>query len=119
MKSFCVELDRKELISLSKYKRILEKSIVRAREIVKDGDAWKSFLDDASYTNKYSFQNQLLIHKERDNVRAVASFDVWSKYFNRWIKKGSKGIPIVRDNQKIEYVNMYLILVIQSEQNIL
>lgn len=104
MKSFCVELDRKELISLSKYKRILEKSIVRAREIVKDGDAWKSFLDDASYTNKYSFQNQLLIHKERDNVRAVASFDVWSKYFNRWIKKGSKGIPIVRDNQKIEYV---------------
>ncbi|MEK4181696.1 SNF2-related protein [Aeribacillus sp. FSL K6-1121] len=79
----------------------------KVNEIVETGDNWISFLDSACYTNKYSFQNQLLIYAQRPTATAVASMDLWNKRFHRWVNKGAKGIQILDHSSyppKIRYV---------------
>ncbi len=55
----------------------------------------EAYLDTVSKFHHYSFHNQLLIHDFFPTASHVAGFCTWRDKFNRKIKKGEKGIPIL------------------------
>ena len=80
----------------------------KEQEIRENGQSWMDFLKSSSYTNKYSFNDQLLIYANKPDAKACASMEFWNKRFYRWINKGAKGIPLIDvdaiGNTKIKYV---------------
>lgn len=70
-----------------------------SKSIVADESHWMKFLDTASYVFKYSFSDQILIHAQKPNATACATYEVWNNKMNRWIKRGSKGIALLTDNR--------------------
>ncbi len=88
---------------------ILQKQIER---LWKSTDEYRSFLKTSSRLYKYSFKDQALIHAQRPDAVACAEFDTWSKenLMNRYIKRGSKGIALLTENNgyaKLRYVFDY------------
>ena len=75
----------------SKLQNIFELQNEATNEITSGGKEWMNFLDSATYSYKYSFNDQILIYAQRPDATAVATMDVWNKKLHRWIKKGSKG----------------------------
>ena len=67
----------------------------QARQITESRETWTNFLDAAGRLYKYPFEEQLLIHAQRPDAQACASFDFWHEPMNRYIKKGSKGIALL------------------------
>lgn len=64
---------------------------------------YKKFLNVCSNTYGYSFENQLMIFKYKPYASFCATFDDWTKLYDRHINNRSKGIPILI-NEKLEYV---------------
>jgi len=58
---------------------------------------WMSFLDTAARLYKYPFPDQLLIHAQRPDAIACAPIETWNESFNRWVRRGSKGIALIDD----------------------
>jgi len=79
-----------------------------ARSVTQDAGSWKQYLDTASRLYKYSFDDQLLIHAQRPNAIACAAMEIWNDRMRRWVKPGSKGIALIRENEggrpHLEYV---------------
>ena len=79
-----------------------------AHEVTRDADSWKRYLDTASRLYKYSFDDQLLIYAQRPDATACAAMELWNEKMRRWVKAGSKGIALIRDNGNgrphLEYV---------------
>ena len=70
-------------------------------------EAWTGFLDTAARLYRYPFPDQLLIHAQRPDASACASFDVWNSHIRRYIRKGSRGIALIDDSgnaPKLRYV---------------
>ena len=88
----------------SKLQNIIELQNEATKEITSSGTEWMNFLDSATYSYKYPFNDQILIYAQRPNATAVATMDVWNKKLHRWIKKGSKGIALVRNNGNYNYL---------------
>ena len=88
----------------SKLQNIIELQNQATKEITSGGKEWMDFLDSATYSYKYPFNDQILIYAQRPNATAVATMDVWNKKLHRWIKKGSKGISLVRNNGNYNYL---------------
>ena len=63
-----------------------------------------AFLKTSAYMFKLPFQDQLLIHVQRPNATACASFETWNEKHSRWIRKGSKGIALLNDDNTLRYV---------------
>ena len=88
----------------SKLQNIIELQNQATKEITSGGKEWMDFLDSATYSYKYPFNDQILIYAQRPNATAVATMDVWNKKLHRWIKKGSKGISLVKNNGNYNYL---------------
>ena len=77
-------------------------------EVTKDAENWASFLSLAARMYKYSFVDQVLIHAQRPDAIACASFDFWNSRMQRWVKRGSKGIALIDrtnpQNPRLKYV---------------
>ena len=58
-------------------------------------DEIQSYLDTIAKFHHYSIYNQLLIHDAFPMASHVAGFCTWRGQFNRTVKKGEKGIPIL------------------------
>ena len=56
---------------------------------------WTHFLDTAARLYRYPFPDQLLIHYQRPDATACASYTLWNDTMHRFIKKGSKGIALI------------------------
>ena len=56
--------------------------------------AMKKYLEVCTRFYRYSPTNQLLIALERPDATQVAGFNAWKK-FNRFVRRGEKGIPIL------------------------
>jgi hypothetical protein len=54
--------------------------------------SWTYFLDSAAWLYNYQFHDQLLIHAQRPDARTCAELEFWNKKYNRWVRRGSKGI---------------------------
>lgn len=55
----------------------------------------QSYLDTIAKFHHYSIYNQLLIYWANPSASHVAGFCTWRDQFNRTVKKGEKGIPIL------------------------
>lgn len=79
-----------------------------ARDITRDVDGWKKYLDSASRLYKYKFEDQLLIYAQRPDATACAAMGLWNEKMHRWVKAGSKGIALIRENEngrpRLQYV---------------
>ena len=63
-----------------------------------------AFLKTSAHMFKFPFQDQLLIHAQRPDATACASFETWNEKHSRWIRKGSKGIALLNDDNTLRYV---------------
>ena len=69
--------------------------------------AWTAFLDTASRLYKYPFHDQLMIHAQRPEATACASYEVWNDTMRRYVRRGAKGIALVDnsgDVPRLRYV---------------
>lgn len=77
------------------------------QEITSSGWAWTNFLLTASRLYRYSFPDQLLIHAQRPDATACASFELWKETMRRFVRRGSKGIALIDDTSdqlSVKYV---------------
>ena len=70
-----------------------------AHSITQDAASWKRYLTTASRLYKYSFDDQLLIYAQRPDAEACASMELWNNRMHRWVKRGSKGIALLRQRE--------------------
>jgi hypothetical protein len=97
-----IKSGRKDLI-MSKYSSAqLQKSIhttieelANLMDEAKFSKEIEAYLDTVSKFHQYSFHNQLLIHDFFPTASYVAGFCTWRDKFNRKVRKGEKGIPIL------------------------
>lgn len=67
----------------------------KAKEIASSQRKWTDFLHTASRMYKYNYYDQLLIHAQRPDATACASYEIWNQRMNRYIRRGSKGIGLL------------------------
>lgn len=85
-----------------KYEQLAEKTL---KDIVSSPQEWKKFLDTAAKMYKYTFDEQVLIHAQRPDSVACASFEFWTDKMNLHMKKGTQGVKLLdRKNHKLYYV---------------
>ena len=58
-------------------------------------EKYADYLRTMSNFHNYSLNNILLIHSQKPNATRVAGFSRWKDKFNRYVKKGEKGIKII------------------------
>ena len=77
-------------------------------DITRDVDGWKRYLTTAARLYKYRFDEQLLIFAQRPDATACAEMETWNEKMRRWVKPGSKGIALIRQDgygkPRLEYV---------------
>lgn len=85
----------------------LEKGILN----LYNSESYRSYLSAMSRFHHYSYRNSLLIWLQRPDASYVAGYRTWIKGFNRYVKKGEKGIRIFapvtikrKDNEEEEII---------------
>jgi len=68
--------------------------IKKGVEALATSEDWLDMLRTMSRFHRYSFGNQMLIHRQRPSATYVAGFETW-KDLGRYVKKGAKGIQIL------------------------
>ena len=67
---------------------------------------YMDFLRTGARVYKYGFADRVMIHYQRPDAIACASYDVWnSNKVNRYIRRGSKGIGIIVEHNGRTYTN--------------
>ena len=74
-------------------------------KILADYENWTAFLKSAAWQYKYPFQDQILIYAQRPDATACASIDVWNKRLKSWINRGAKGIALLREGDRGQYLD--------------
>jgi len=59
---------------------------------------WMGFLDTAARLYKYPFTDQMMIYAQRPNATACLELEQWNEHFNRWVRRGAKGIALIDDS---------------------
>ncbi len=57
---------------------------------------WASLMSTAGRFYKYSFLEALMIHLQRPEATACAEYSVWTGRMRRYVRRGAKGIGIIR-----------------------
>ncbi|MDE7425919.1 MAG: DUF3849 domain-containing protein [Lachnospiraceae bacterium] len=91
---------------MKKYDMISALSEETAKEVVRNEESWRRYLNTASRLYKYPFKDQLLIYAQRPDAKACASIEVWNEKMHCWVNKGAKGIALIDDenHKKLRYV---------------
>ena len=84
---------------MAKLELILDYAENHTADITASTDAWTEMLDTAAQLYRYSFSDLVLIHAQRPDATALADFDTWNKRMGRRVKKGAKGIGILRERE--------------------
>lgn len=72
-----------------------------AKEVVKNEENWKTYLNTAARIYKYPFQEQMLIYAQRPDATACASIEIWNGKMNCWVNKGAKGIALIDEDAPV------------------
>ena len=78
-----------------------------ARGIVRNHESWAAFLSAAARFYKYPYYDQLLIYAQRPEATACAEYDIWNKAMRRYVRRGAKGIALLRPDHngiQVRYV---------------
>lgn len=89
-----------------KYENLVDKYKETLHKISVDAEAWKSFLESASYTYMQPFQNQVVLHLYRPGVKAVATKQAWQK-LNRSVASDAQGLPVLNEDNSVGRVFDY------------
>ena len=65
------------------------------KEVARNEESWKKYLNTASRLYKYPFKDQLLIYAQRPDATARASIEIWNEKMHCWVNKGAKGIALI------------------------
>ncbi|MBP2028228.1 N12 class adenine-specific DNA methylase, partial [Acetoanaerobium pronyense] len=90
-----------------KLKKTIEELKKRKVSIYSSSNEFEKFLDTASNLYKYSFEEQLLIYAKKPSAIACAEYSLWNEKVNRYVKKGTEGIPLLKEENgklKLRYV---------------
>ena len=68
-----------------------------AKELNRSPPKWMDCLQTAARLYKYPFADQLLIYAQRPDATACAYMEQWNEKMNRWVKAGSTGIAVIRN----------------------
>lgn len=77
---------------MRKYDLISALSAETSKEVARNEESWKKYLNTASRLYKYPFKDQLLIYAQRPDATACASIEIWNDKMHCWVNKGAKGI---------------------------
>lgn len=94
-----------------KMKELTDRMEQGVKEVFESG-AYENYLKVMSKFHRYSYRNTVLIWMQNPDATYVAGYDAWKNDFNRYVKKGEKGIRIFapseykiqREQQKIDPV---------------
>ena len=76
-----------------------------SQKITSSPTNWMDFLKTSAWSFKYRFDDQILIYAQKPNAKACAEYNTWNNKMNRWIKKYSRGIALLTNEQnKLRYV---------------
>lgn len=91
---------------MKKYQMISALADETAKEVVRNEESWRAYLNTASRLYKYPFKEQLLIYAQKPDTSACASIEIWNETMHCWVNKGAKGIALLdEDNyQGLKYV---------------
>lgn len=89
-----------------KYENLVDKYKETLHKISVDAEAWKSFLESASYTYMQPFQNQVVLHLYKPGVKAVATKSAWQK-LNRNVASDVQGLPVFNEDNSVGRVFDY------------
>ena len=64
---------------MKKYDMISALSEETVKEVVRNEESWRGYLNTASRLYKYPFKDQLLIYAQRPDAEACASIEVWNE----------------------------------------
>lgn len=91
--------EQKPMSRAEKIKALMNKAEEGIKQLT-SSDKFKEYLKTMSKFYKYSVNNQILIGSQLPSASLVASYNSWSKNFNRTVKKGEKGIQIIAPIKK-------------------
>lgn len=77
------------------------------QDILSSPDEYLKLLKVIGNNQRYDFLSQMTIYDKNVEATACAKFDFWRKRFNRTVKYGEKGIPIIEDYggyRKVDYI---------------
>lgn len=77
---------------MRKYKLIYALAEETAKEVVRNEENWRRYLNTASKLYKYPFKEQLLIYAQRPDAIACASIVIWNEKMHCWVNKGARKI---------------------------
>ena len=80
---------------MRKYDLISALSAETSKEVARNEERWKKYLNTASRLYKYPFKDQLLIYAQRPDATACASIEIWNDKMHCWVNKGAKGIALI------------------------
>ena len=83
---------------MRKYKLISALAEETAKEVVRNEESWRRYLNTASKLYKYPFKEQLLIYAQRPDATACASIEIWNEKMHCWVNKGAKGIALIDED---------------------
>ena len=83
---------------MRKYKLISVLAEETAKEVVRNEENWRRYLNTASGLYKYPFKEQLLIYAQRPDATACASIEIWNEKMHCWVNKGAKGIALIDED---------------------
>ena len=83
---------------MRKYKLISVLAEETAKEVVRNEESWRRYLNTASKLYKYPFKEQLLIYAQRPDATACASIEIWNEKMHCWVNKGAKGIALIDED---------------------
>ena len=83
---------------MRKYKLISALAEETAKEVVRNEENWRRYLNTASRLYKYPFKEQLLIYAQRPDATACASIEIWNEKMHCWVNKGAKGIALIDED---------------------
>lgn len=89
-----------------KYENLVDKYKETLHKISVNAEAWKSFLESASYTYMQPFQNQVVLHLYRPGIKAVATKQAWQK-LNRSVANEVEGLPVLNEDHSVGRVFDY------------
>jgi len=56
---------------------------------------WTNFLTTASRLYKYPYHEQLMIHAQRPDATACATYDLWNNTMRRYVRRGARSIALL------------------------
>lgn len=91
--------EHKTMSRSEKIKALMNKAEEGIKQLT-SSDKFKEYLKTMSKFYKYSINNQILIGSQMPSASLVASYNSWSRNFDRTVRKGEKGIQIIAPIKK-------------------